>query len=183
MLNSKGITVGGHKMLRPAQSYESEIKEKELKCWYDPKYMYYDGYTGNQLTNIGDNSYDRHCFVSVDENDEIVGMISYNISYVNMSVDNFGIISYEHKNVLFMRDVMQAIHDIFNKYHMNRLEWFCFADNPAIKSYRKLIEKYGVRECGYFRKVSRLQDGLLHDSVVFEILAEDIKHEKENNCH
>lgn len=58
---------------------------------------------------------------------------------------------------------------------MNRIEWWCYADNPAIRGYRNFIKRHGGRECGYWRQIARLQDGQLHDSVSFEILEEEFK--------
>lgn len=58
-------------------------------------------------------------------------------------------------------------------YHMNRVGWFAYADNPAVKGYRSFIEKHGGRECAYLRQVAKLTDGKLHDAVEFEILAEE----------
>lgn len=55
------------------------------------------------------------------------------------------------------------------------MEWWGYKDNPAIKGYRKFIKRFGGRECGYMRQTSKLMDGKLHDSVMFEILKEDIK--------
>lgn len=54
---------------------------------------------------------------------------------------------------------------------MNRISFRCYVDNPAIRGYRNFIRKHGGRECGYYRQNARLQDGKLHDSVEFEILA------------
>ena len=46
-----------------------------------------------------------------------------------------------------------------------------------IKSWYKPENIYwhGGRECAYFRQYVRLKDGKLHDSVSFEILAEEFK--------
>lgn len=92
-----------------------------------------------------------------------------------MSAERFGIISYKKNSIEFARDVYKAVCDLFEIYHMNRISWCAFADNPAIRGYRNFIKKYGGRECAYYRQVARLQDGRLHDSVDFEILAEEFK--------
>ena len=65
---------------------------------------------------------------------------------------------------------------LFEKYRMNRIGWFAFADNPAVRGYRNFIKKHGGRECAYLRQISKLADGKLHDAVEFEILAEEFKH-------
>lgn len=62
---------------------------------------------------------------------------------------------------------------------MNRISWFAYVENPAIRGYRNFIKKHGGRECGYYRQIAKLQDGKLHDSVCFEILASEFKGRKD----
>ena len=113
--------------------------------------------------------------MSVDKNDRVIGYITYAVNWNAMSADSFGAISYDRGNIEFARDLYTAICDIFEKYHMNRMSWWCFADNPAIRGYRNFIKKHGGRECGYLRQYSRLQDGKLHDSVLFAIMSCEFK--------
>nr|DAE87766.1 MAG TPA: hypothetical protein [Caudoviricetes sp.] len=46
---------------------------------------------------------------------------------------------------------------------------------PALEGYGKLVRRFGGRESGYLRQVSKLMDGKLHDSIIFEILKSDLK--------
>ena len=144
-------------MLKPAQLYKEEVNKKYIETWYDPEYMYYSGWFGNGSLNIPDDNYESRHFVSVDNDGNILGYISYSVSFVTMSADRFGAISFDKGNMLFTKDFYKTIYDIFEKYHMN------------------FIEKHGGRECGYRRQVAKLMDGKLHDSVEFEILAEEFK--------
>lgn len=160
-------------MLKPAQLYKEKLQEENIKSWYKPENIFWNGGTGSGYIDLPDNNYDCHCFVSVDKKDSIIGYISYAVDWAAMSASQFGIISYRKESVEFARDVYQAICDLFEKYHMNRIEWYAYTDNPAIRGYRNFIKKHGGRECGYFRQMARLQDGKLHDSVQFEILAEE----------
>ena len=158
-------------MLRPAQLYKDRLYKEYIKTWYDTNYMYYTGWTGDQAPEIPDNNYDSHHFVSVDKDDNIIGYINYSVNWVSMSADRFGIISFKKGNIEFAKDVYKAICDLFEVYHMNRISWRAYVDNPAIRGYRNFVRKHGGRECGYYRQNARLQDGKLHDSVEFEILA------------
>lgn len=162
-------------MLKPAQLYREKLREEMCKSWYDLKNIFYSGCTGNSLPNLPDNNYDSHHFVSVDDNNNVVGYISYSINWLAMSANDFGIISFKKGNVMFAKDVYKVICDLFEVYHMNRISWLAYADNPAIRGYRNFIKKHGGRECGYRRQVAKLQDGKLHDSVEFEILACEFK--------
>ena len=160
-------------MLKPAQLYKDELQKKNCETWYDTKYMFWNGGTGDSQINIHDNNYECHQFVSVDKDDNVIGYITYAVDWAAMSADRFGIISFDKGNVLFAKDVYQAICDLFEKYHMNRVQWFAFADNPAVKGYRNFIKKHGGVECAHYRQAAKLIDGKLHDSVCFEILAEE----------
>lgn len=160
-------------MLRPAQLYKDELQKKNYETWYDPRYMFYNSGTGAYDIQLADNNCDKHQFVSVDKDDNVIGYISYKIDWQALSADNFGIISYDIGNVQFAKDCYQAICDLFEKYHMNRVSWFAFADNPAIRGYRNLIKKHGGVECAYHRQISKLTDGKLHDAVQFEIMASE----------
>lgn len=160
-------------MLKPAQLYNEKLEEENIKAWYRPENIFWNGGTGDTTINLPDDNYDRHCFVSVDKDDNIIGYITYSVDWSAMSADRFGIISYRKNSLEFAKDVYKVICNLFEVYHMNRLSWSSYADNPAIRGYRNFIKKHGGRECGYYRQIARLQDGKLHDSVDFEILAEE----------
>lgn len=160
-------------MLKPAQLYKERLQEENIKTWYKLENMFWSFGTGTVQININEDNYNRHQFVSVDDKDKIIGYIAYGVDWAAMNADRFGIISFDKGNVLFIKDVYTAICDLFKKYHMNRVGWSATVGNPAIRGYRNFIKKYGGRECGYYRQNVKLQDGLLHDSVDFEILAEE----------
>jgi len=162
-------------MLRPAQLYEDELRTKHIETWYRPEYMYYDGDVGDSIADLPADNYNKHCFVSVNEDDEIIGFITYNVSYLAMSADGFAIISFDRGNMLFIKDVYTAICNIFDMYRMNRLSFYCFADNPAIKAYRQFIKRHGGTENGCQHELALLRDGKLHDEVSFEIMARDFR--------
>lgn len=157
-------------MLKPAQLYKEELQTENIKTWYLPENIYYNSSAGSDYIEILEDNYNCHQFVSVDKGNNIIGYISYNINWEVMSVTNLGIISFRKGNINFIKDVYQAIINIFEKYNMNRLEWFCVNENPALKSYEKLILKLGGNKCGYFKQCIKLMDGKIHDCVYFEIL-------------
>lgn len=165
-------------MLKPAQLYKDRLYTEYVKAWYKPENIFYTGWTGDRIPEIPDNNYDSHHFVSVDSNDNLIGYISYSVDWISMCADGFGIISFDKGNIVFAKDVYTAVCDLFEKYHMNRISWMAYADNPAVRGYRNFIKKHGGRECGYHRKVAKLQDGKLHDSVEFEILASEFRPRK-----
>lgn len=162
-------------MLKPAQLYRDQLQEENIKSWYKPENIFWHGGTAEYTLELPDNNGDAHCFVSVDKNDNVLGYISYDIDWQAKSAYQWGIISFGKRNIEFARDLYQAICDCFEVYHLNRIGWHCYADNPAIRGYRNFIKKHGGCECGYRRQYIMLKDGLLHDSVEFEILAQEFK--------
>lgn len=163
-------------MLRPAQLYKEKLQEENIKSWYKLENIFWNSGYGDSQINIKEDNYDCHQFVSVDKKDNVIGYITYAVNWSAMSADRFGIISFDKGNVTFAKDIYSAICDLFEKYNMNRVSWFAYADNPAIRGYRNFIKKHGGRECAYYRQIARLQDGKLHDAISFEILAEEFHH-------
>lgn len=160
-------------MLKPAQLYTDKLQEENIKAWYKPENIFWNGGIGDSQIDIREDNYNCHQFVSVNKYDNIIGYICYSIDWTAMSAYNFGIISYRKGNIEFVRDLYESVCNLFEIYHMNRIAWFAYTDNPAIRGYRNFIKKHGGRECGYHRQAVRLQDGKLHDYIEFEILAEE----------
>lgn len=167
-------------MLRPAIQYETELTRIEAKCLYDLKYMYLNSNTGREIIELSRSNSNIHDFVSVNKYKDVLGWIGYEIDWESKSAIHFGMCCYCDKpSVQFARDLRQAIDNIFNIYHLNRIEWRCYADNPAIRGYRNFCKKYGGREVGTLKQTTLLMDGKIHDTVIFELMAEDyISHMK-----
>lgn len=162
-------------MLVNAFNYEDEILKAIEARRYDPRYKYYFQRTVNRFS-IRQNNSNEMMLVSVSEQPTglvLHGYISYMFDVASNKVFNYGAISFDIGSPTFARDIGQSIVDIFEKYGFNGLDFFCIADNPVIKAYRKLIARVGGREVGTFRAESMQIDGKLHDSVMFEIMSDD----------
>lgn len=162
-------------MLKHARPYREELSNLMLEASLDPRYMYYFSQPGGFASDgdAADNTVWHHDFVSLNQDGDIVGAISYELDRYAGSAHNFGIISFDIGNLTFANDFRKVIIDLFEKYALNRISWFAFADNPVTPTYRRLCKKLGGRECGYERQCVRLLDGKLHDSVTFEVLASE----------
>ncbi len=158
-------------MIKPAQLYTEELKRLYCETWYDPKYMYYRSYVGAETFQIPDNTYEHHHFAILDNN-EVIGCISYDINWAAKVAYNFGIISFK-QSLVFGKDLLKIIDNIFIEYNMNKIEFWAFSDNPAIKHYYKFIDKFGGRTIGISKQSNMLMDGKLHDSVMFELFRDD----------
>lgn len=160
-------------MLKPAQIYKEQIQKECTRLWYSQEDIYYNGGAGNYEIDFSDNNFKQHQFASVDSHGNVIGYISYSVDWAAKSADNLGAISFTKSGIEFVRDLYKAVCNLFEVYHMNRVSWIAYADNPAVRGYRNFIKKHGGRECGYYRQVSLLLDGRLHDCISFEILAEE----------
>ena len=160
-------------MIELAHKYSDELKLKLLECSLDPRYMYYFGEAGSYNFELGDNTVWRRDFVSVDKDGKLLGYIGYSISLSAGRAHSFGLISFDIGNLAFVRDAQKVFTDIFEKYHLNMISWTAYADNPVASSYRRMCEKFGGKEVAHERQVARLLDGQLHDSITWEISAEE----------
>jgi RimJ/RimL family protein N-acetyltransferase len=72
-----------------------------------------------------------------------------------------------------VRDIISHIKKLILNNGIRRIEWYAFADNPAIKGYEKIIKRFGGHRVGVLHKCNMLRDGKLHDSIMYEILIEE----------
>ena len=157
-------------MLRNARLYIDELQEKAYDTWYDTKYQFY--YAGGYFNEIDFSDDNRWTFVSVNDDDEVIGYITFQIAPDTNCVRNFGAMSLcDNLNITFARDVAGLVNDIFCKYHFNRMEWYCVDGNPVLRSYKKFCEKHGGTVVAHEHECIKTIDGVLRDTYGFEILA------------
>ncbi len=168
-------------MLKPAMKYVQQINDNLISTWYDPKYNYY--LISRDLYNPSTDGDTKHEFVSVDENDMVLAYIEF-VTYANdNTAGGWELVSFiEPSNIInafrLMDDLLYLINLAFNIEDKTRLEFRCIIENPAIKSYRKFIEKFGGVEIR-LRQYIRIKNKL-HDEAIFEILKEEFDFEKFN---
>ena len=168
-------------MLKPAQLYKERLSKALIETWYDPRYQFYNANEYCGVPEFSDNNERYWQFVSVGENDELLGYISFYADRKTLTANWWGALSFNIGNVRFIQDLFKLVGDVFFKYGFERISWICVADNPSIKGYRKFIKRHGGKECGYYRQNARLMDGKLHDEVCFEILKSEFKIRSEIN--
>lgn len=155
----------------PAQLYEKEIQQKLIACWYDPKYAYYFG--GNYRVNqIGDNADWRRDFALIDSDGQVSGYFSYNYDECNKSMHNFGLIDFSGNGQELVRQALGHIRGMFEK-GAQRLEVMCFGDSPACRLYDFYMKRCGGKQVGKLTRAWYF-DGKYHDSIIYELLAEDL---------
>lgn len=70
-----------------------------------------------------------------------------------------------------MHDVLKRVQYMLEK-EAQKIEFWAFKDNPINNSYEKLVKRFGGTKCGEMHRTAYF-DGTYHDSVFYEILAED----------
>lgn len=162
-------------MLTNAKNFEYKLKEKMDAVAYDIKYQWANSSWGTEFFSMPENTYDSRIFVSIDKYGEVLGVIMYSFKISSMSVDGLCAMSFAEggDKWIFAQDLRQCIDDCFRLYNFNRVEWHCYMDNPAIRGYRSYIKRCGGTEVGILHQHSRLLDGKIHNSVIFEIMRED----------
>lgn len=161
-------------MLKNAKLYEERLKPIILEHQYELAQNLACGGTGGNTLGYPDNNYNSHHFVSVDKDDNILGICGYEIDWTSRVVTSIYILSYsDSPRPLFGRDILKMIDDIFLKYNLNKIEWSVYTDNPVIESYRRFCKRYGGKEIGTLHQHILLMDGKIHDSTLFELMRED----------
>ena len=168
-------------MLKNAFNYRAELERCFGEIMYDLKYQYYFDGNYRETDFVKENAWTRR-FVSVDKENNVLGYIAYSFDSCANSAYGLSAINFTDNKAVFGMDLMIVIKEIFEKYNHSRLSFVCMADNPIIENYRKLCEKYGGREVGFYKRSACVLSGKLQDEYLFEIMKEDylISIEKEN---
>ena len=109
-------------MLQPAILHKEEVLKKLYSTWHEDKYkwLYADGYSDEWI--IEDSAWNCVQFVSICDN-IILGFIQYRVTRPSQRAGSLIIVGFEN-NPLFIRDVLQAIDDIFNFFQKEEFHYF-----------------------------------------------------------
>lgn len=156
-----------------ALNHEEKLQKAMRKIWFNDKYKFYSmgGYWED--IQLAKDTYRQHQFVSINQNGDVLGYISYTIDRGTNSVYDFGIVGFADNKIIFGNDIKTVIKNIFKQF--NKINFYVVVGNPVEKMYDRFIEKYGGRICGYFCDNAKLTDGKLYDTKCYEILANEWK--------
>lgn len=149
-------------MLYPAQLYKEELKRKLVEHWCDP--------------TAPDNLDWKQDFVQIGSDGSVTGYFGYAYDECSKSIRNLGLISFtadKSDSISLCYDAIKQIKYLFEN-GAQRLEFWAFIDNPITETYQRLIAKHGGRIAGYLHRTAYF-NGKYHDTVFFELLAENIK--------
>jgi hypothetical protein len=163
-------------MLDNAKKYEAELVKLYQDIAFDPFYNFYQYNVYRETFEIPRDTWNGHYFVSK-VGTKIIGYINYGIKRSEHFANSLGIVHFGGKDakggVVFGRDVMTALKDIFERYGFIKLQFTVVIGNPIEKTYDKLVKRYGGRVIGIYKNEIRLIDGKLYDVKDYEILAEE----------
>ena len=160
-------------MLDLAYKYENEIKEKFMNTWYDEKYKFYHASSYHSSYECPQDDWHSRHFVSLDDNRNVIGLISYEIDRVYEIANNFGAINFTNNKLLFGRDLIQVIDDIFCRFNIRKIEFSCVVGNPIERSYDRIVKKFGGNIIGIRHKRCKLHDNNFYDDKLYELFRED----------
>lgn len=154
-------------MLKPAILYKEELLKKFGERIYTKGYFYYKGYTyGFTPPNLDLKDW-RVQYAIVDENDKVIGFLSYNIASPD-SVYGFGLYSFDEGNLKVIRDVHEELERLVARYH--RVEWRCIATNHAARGYDNFCKKHGGRKITLYDVTQDPETGKYVDEYIYEIV-------------
>lgn len=160
-------------MIEPAQKYKEELQNLYYDIWYDDKYKYYNNGCYWRACEVKDDTWNAHEFVSIDKDGNILGIISYEADHLNPVARHLSILNFGGNPLIFGRDVMKVVRDIFEEYNFNKLSFTVVVGNPIEPTYDRLIAKYGGRIVGIAKDDVMLQDHKRYDIKMYEILRRD----------
>lgn len=158
--------------------YKEQLQRKFQGIWFIDKYKYwnFDNYYQDFVPDT--ESWNRHQFVSVNKNGEILGYIGYSVDRQSHMAYGLNIINFTDDKITFGIDLGQALIDIFDKFKFRKLRFSVIVGNPVEKSYDKMVQKYGGRIVGIYYKEQQLIDGEIYDQKLYEILRENYLNNK-----
>lgn len=163
-------------MLEPAIKHAEKIKEAYVGKLLDPAYRWEYIGPGRVWEEPSLNFDEFHHYASVLDG-QVLGEIGYAVDHecrkgqqvyaAHFSLDN---------GLVFMRDLIQAFRDAFDKYGLNKLSFCVIIGNPAERQWDRLVSLFGGRVVGVKRDEALLEDHRLYDVKEYEVLA---KHYRE----
>jgi len=157
-------------MLDVAINHIDELTKKFNSIWFQEKYKFYNYDMWFNNVEVDNNTWNRHQFVSLNSNSEIIGYIAYQVDRQTHNASKLAIINFTDNKIVFGKDLKQVIVDIFEKFKFNKLSFSVVIGNPIEKSYDKMVTKYGGRIIGTAINETKLYDNEYYSVKYYEIL-------------
>jgi hypothetical protein len=160
-------------MLELAKKYEDQLRKIFYDTALDSSYDWEWIGTGRAWIEPSDKTEEKMNLVST-VNGQVIGEMGYSIDGIVKKADGFYAAHFSKDNgFIFMKDLIQCVKNIFEKYGMNKLSWCVFVGNPAERIWDKLSNRYGGRIIGIREQDVCLNDGKLYDVKEYEIMSKN----------
>lgn len=158
-------------MLKPAGMYEDQLKKLFAEIAFDEEYMFMTTSSWRDTWTPSADTWSKHEFVSVNEENEVVGYLSYNVDRDALTTNRLQVINFRKDglNRVFGNDLRRMFTDIFLKFQFRKLNFMVVIGNPAEAFYDKYVEKMNGRIVGYYESDAKLIDGNYYDVKIYEV--------------
>lgn len=155
-------------MLVPAITRKDEIIKEFQKYYYTTDMLYETGSIDNWYPNISDCP-DESTFqyAIVDSDEKLLGYFAYSVNWYSSKAYNFGMISFNRGNILFVKDVFEKMEELVKQLH--RVEWRMVEGNPASRGYDSFIKKHNGNK-HVLKDSIKDRYGEYHDDIIYEIV-------------
>lgn len=164
-------------MLQRAILYRTQINLIMPKIADLPIYRFWsnEGYFGHERT-IETSNWAKQQFVSVDNYDNLIGLLEANVKRTGHFVENLSLLRFdfsEKYNYLFSKDVCCFFLHLFIRYSYRKIEYSVAVGSPTEKWYDKYTEKYGGSIIGTLRQNHVCENGQILDTKLYEMFRDN----------
>lgn len=156
-------------MLRPALFYKEEIQHKMSNYIYDQDMFLYTGSLGFYIPNFENNNDGALYQYAIVKGEKVIGYFTYHIDWYTSCANNFGLFSFDRRNIVIGVDVYQEMKKLIDEYKIHRIEWRMIGGNPVEKHYDKFCKKFNGHK-HTLKDAIRDRQGCYHDDVIYEIV-------------
>jgi len=160
-------------MLEPAIWHKEELEELFKKEIYTDDFFFYAGYGGcHELPVIQLADHQRQyaiCDIDENNNKKVIGYVAYRVNPTTRDCYNFGLYSFDKKNIVIGIDIKNLMTELIQKHH--RIEWRCISGNPVQKYYDIFCDRIGGRRV-CLHDVTKDEKGQYHNEYIYEVINE-----------
>ena len=163
-------------MLKRAIIYKAQLDGLIAVAADDKENRYFSNTYWQLASEIDASSWNKHQFVSVDKNENVVGLLIADLNRGGHSVSNFGIMRFLKDNqyaLLFSKDLRDFMLKLLLFYNYRKIEYTVAMGSPQERWYDSYTEKYGGRVVGIYKEHFATESGSVIDLKMYELFRRD----------
>ena len=158
-------------MLLPAILYKEQITKEFQKQYFTEDMFFETGCLEQWSPQIFDNlEQGKFQYAIVNNDNKLIGYLSYEIDYYASQVYKFGLISFDKGNLIVARDLFNKLEELVSKFH--RVEWRMVGGNPVERNYDRFCEKHHGKK-HILKDAIKDAKGNYRDNIIYEIITEN----------